>query len=440
MEEALQFKCKMHRKMSVLQAGNKDSCKEYLVAFNTNTVSSLKRAKLKFSEKTAEYLSQTIDEEQYPAAAVAEGFQLHGIFTEQGAESMNAASVKFRRGDAALSVLQGMVELRAKQHLERNAKVNALDEYADTVPPAIRKRLDKSMQSARMSHKSVMKIGDSGLWSVQCPHVAGKIYTVNTNAKTFENRCCQRSTRDRNLCAHQCAVCIAAGVDPGTLVHSSDTTADWRAQYSPDAPEFVLPTGAPEGSERAMIKLRADDDAAIEISNPVLTARPRGAPTTVRKEALVFPKTLRMCGKCKKMVSDHDARTCQGFAELPDSLSQSNIPAASRGRPRPRPNIDHHIASQDVPSEPPAQPPPAPPPAPLPTAAPTATRQPSKRKRGKPQTFSDEVIMSSHEAGRVAKVSRGTIASDAKTRKPAASSQPRPRKSRMTTTIYTQKN
>ena len=115
-----------------------------------------------------------------------------------------------------------------------------------------------------MSHKSVMKIGDSGLWSVQWPHVAGKIYTVNTNAKTFENRCCQRSTRDRNLCAHQCAVCIAAGVDPGTLVHSSDTTADWRAQYSPDAPEFVLPTGAPEGSERAMIKLRADDDAAIE--------------------------------------------------------------------------------------------------------------------------------------------------------------------------------
>ena len=125
----------------------------YLVAFNTNSVESLARAKLKFSAATNAYINKTDDQLQFPAAAVQDGYKLHGIFTEQGAESMNSASINFRRANAALSVLQGMVELRAKHHLERDALVNSLGDDCDIVPPSIRKRLNKIENRARATQQ-----------------------------------------------------------------------------------------------------------------------------------------------------------------------------------------------------------------------------------------------------------------------------------------------
>jgi hypothetical protein len=60
----------------------------------------MNKQKKKFSEKTKDYLSQRPDEHQYIAAAQAQrGVHLHTYFTEQGAESQNAASLKFRNED-----------------------------------------------------------------------------------------------------------------------------------------------------------------------------------------------------------------------------------------------------------------------------------------------------------------------------------------------------
>ena len=46
----------------------------YLVAFNTNSVESLARAKLKFSAATNAYINKTDDQLQFPAAAVQDGY------------------------------------------------------------------------------------------------------------------------------------------------------------------------------------------------------------------------------------------------------------------------------------------------------------------------------------------------------------------------------
>ena len=98
-DNALSFRCKNHRKINVAKNGNKGSVAEYLEAFNSNSVETLQRRKDKFTPTTAAYLNLTADKKQYPAAAVAKGFELYGVFTEQGSESQNAASLFFRSED-----------------------------------------------------------------------------------------------------------------------------------------------------------------------------------------------------------------------------------------------------------------------------------------------------------------------------------------------------
>jgi hypothetical protein len=135
-EHANGFLCKNHRKINVAKHGNKDSVKEYEKAFNSNSVSSLQRRKSKFSPATATYLNKTADKKQYPAAAVAAGYEMHGVFTEQGSESQNAASLHFRMEDQALSVIKGMVEMHAKQHREHVHAAASIDDEK-LVPPAV---------------------------------------------------------------------------------------------------------------------------------------------------------------------------------------------------------------------------------------------------------------------------------------------------------------
>ena len=104
-------------------------------------------------------------------------------------------------------------------------------------------------------------------------------------------------------------------------------------------PDFKIPGGAPQGSEKAMIKLKATDRRAVEIVNPIMTMRPRGRPTTRRKQALhKKPKTLRKCDNCGNMNADHDTRNCQGVSELPFSMIQSGTqPRARATRRQPPP-------------------------------------------------------------------------------------------------------
>ena len=84
-----------------------------------------------------------------------------------------------------------------------------------------------------------------------------------------------------------------------------------------------------EGGPKALIKLKADDDDEVEIVEPIMTAYPRGRPTKKRIESLVRPKKKRRCGKCKKIVDDHDARNCKGVGEVSASQQQHHRPAAT---------------------------------------------------------------------------------------------------------------
>ena len=83
-------------------------------------MSELERAKAKHNQPTKLWSEKVYkDSEQYPAAAKTAGLELHGIFTEQGAESQNAASNEFRKDDAALSVMRGMITMYARQHADQ---------------------------------------------------------------------------------------------------------------------------------------------------------------------------------------------------------------------------------------------------------------------------------------------------------------------------------
>jgi hypothetical protein len=68
----------------------------------------------------------------------------------------------------------------------------------------------------------------------------------------------------------------------------------WKKMYD-TCPDFKIPGGAPEGSTKAMIRLKAGDRSAEEIVNPIMTMRARGRPTTRRREALhQKPRTMRV--------------------------------------------------------------------------------------------------------------------------------------------------
>ena len=115
-------------------------------------------------------------------------------------------------------------------------------------------------------------------------------------------------------------------------VHSSDTTAQWKKMYE-TCPDFKIPGGAPEGSAKAMIRLKAGDRSAVEIVNPIMTMRARGRPTTRRREALhQKPRTMRACRKCGNMNADHDTRNCGGASELPFSMNQSGTQPRARAK------------------------------------------------------------------------------------------------------------
>ena len=325
-QDAVPFLCTNHGRDAALAFGNTQSGQEYYVAAYACTTEDMNKQKKKFSEKTKDYLSQRPDEHQYIAAAQAQrGVHLHTYFTEQGAESQNAASLKFRNEDTPECFLRCMLAMHAKQHYKHRASWEKTVENNKLVP----EKVAKELMTVRVDAQEYTCV------SCVCPqsmkYAVGNIYDpsaapyiVNLKEKDWTKRCCKKCARDHKVCAITAAAAESAGILLETLVDFTDTTAAWGIQYE-DAPEFRVPPGGLVAEDfPTAIKLSADDDEAVEICAPPLIPRARGRPKTLRNKRLITPFAKpRKCSKCGKLTADHDARNCDGLSEI----SQELLPA-----------------------------------------------------------------------------------------------------------------
>jgi hypothetical protein len=269
------------------------------------------------------------DQNQFVAALQQSGTcHLHGVHTEQGAESNNAASVDFRDQNTPQAIMMGMLKTHAKQHNKHEAGCARAVRQGQMVPPKVAKELVKLAPIAETY--TCVKCIDQNAKTYEIANMINPglpPYIVSLSSGDFNTRCCKMCARDHKLCARTAAAVAAAGIPLETLVHESDTVDAWQRQCYPNgdgvAAEFRLPRGGAspdidhEGVSFSTVKLNANDDEPTKLWMPPFVTNPRGRPKKKRQERMTHPYAKAMrCSKCKMLTRDHRSANCKGASEL----------------------------------------------------------------------------------------------------------------------------
>eukprot|EP01043_Picozoa_sp_COSAG02_P052962 COSAG02_NODE_5788_length_4033_cov_5.314692_2_plen_692_part_00 len=318
----------------------KEARRDYYCAAKACSVEDLQRYKDKFGPAAQSFCRDYEDEHLFIAAAQAGGRHLHGQHTEQGCESQNNVSNKFRSSHSVPQMLWGMLKMHSDQFSRHKVDCMASENANNIVPPTI------STDLAKIAAASLTRYP-----AARCIDVSNKIfevsnvvnlnalpYVVNLGSDNFDTRCCKVCKRDHKVCQITAAAALKGGVELEDIVHPSDTQAAWTKQLlDPSTPPFTLPAG---GSAPTMdtdnvgysaVKLHPDDTTTTRIWMPPITVRARGRPTTKRQDRLTKPhKKVKRCQTCGVLTADHDSRTCQGLSEVGnDALSLTQTAAAT---------------------------------------------------------------------------------------------------------------
>ena len=286
-----------------------------------------------------------------PVFPVKIGACLHGLTTSSGVESQNAAGrgpkhLNWRSSDTAVGVLQGVLQqVYTQQHDAACAAAACSDKLPKTVADRLKADELKAAEytctqvGATQSVQVIWKLYQSNLSgpSAVIPH-----YTVDlshcgmSGCLDWDHVCCDRAKLHHRPCLHMLAAARFAGMPRYQVFDRSDFAESWKAQHRTSAPngsgsvccpKFRIPTrgprpgsGTPVDANSLWVLLTADATAKTLVRMPLVIGRNRGRPPQVRAKA--WRSTSRAakpiyCSRCGNMVTDHDARTCQGLHEVP---------------------------------------------------------------------------------------------------------------------------
>lgn len=308
--------------------------------------------------RALEYLEAVApDENQFMCAAQAQGHAMHGVYTNNVAESFNKSAKPLRAGRTIFALVQGLVELCHhafhqgrtiyQKHVDASGTMLGGKFYPPYVDARLRNTLVHASRSQVAQHLGgnkfkvfTFKLGDVpthvNLNALDMHDTRGNII----EGPNFAQLCCGVCALKMFPCPKVLAAlqCINQANPDGMLeyLHPSMRLPQWKKQWSQFSNDkqdhFKLPhalNDVPVQVLQPRIKLTSVSPKPTSLSAPPLvpapTGRPKGTTTTRtmswgRRPAQA--KKPRTCTACNH-VCGRDARTCKGRSALPLACTRS---------------------------------------------------------------------------------------------------------------------